>query len=188
MNHAENSHLFGRLRRLTPLIVLAAALPFGVAASGPARESTPIPFPLGEGIAINAGLAGSWANEAIPGQGIFVDVDPANRVVFMAWFTYGDADPDAESVVGHPTNRWYVAVGNYAAGSNSVAMTLSETEGGIFDNPAEVTETEVGSLTLSFDSCTEAVMDFDFDNELGAGHIDLTRLTPATTCETLAAR
>lgn len=187
MNHAVNFPLPWRLRRLITLILLAA-LPLGSAASGAKQSSIPIPFPLGEGIAINAGLAGSWANEAIPGQGIFVDVDPANRVVFMAWFTYGDADPDAEFVVGHPTNRWYVAVGNYAAGSNSVVMTLSETEGGVFDDPAEVIETEIGSLTLSFESCTEAGMDFEFNDELGAGHIELTRLTPASTCESLLAR
>ena len=139
-----------------------------------------------QGIAINAGLSGSWANPAIPGQGIFTDVDPANRTVFMAWFTYGDTPDDAESVIGAASNRWYVAVGEYAEGSAAVEMALSETEGGIFDDPAAVSEQVVGNLTLSFANCTDATMEFTFDDGGPQGQIALTRLTPGEICEALS--
>jgi hypothetical protein len=141
-----------------------------------------------QGTPINAGMAGSWANPEIPGQGIFTDIDPSSRTVFMAWFTYGDTPVDAESVIGAPSNRWYVAVGEYSEGSNSVELALSETDGGIFDNPAPVTEEDIGQINLSFLSCSEVEMEFDFDNGGPQGQIELTRLTSSEVCETLTTR
>ena len=146
---------------------------------------TGLPAIAQQGLPINAGLAGSWANPDIPGQGIFTDIDPANRTVFVAWFTYGDTPQGSESIIGAPSNRWYVAVGEYAEGGASVEMALSETEGGIFDDPRAVSEQVVGSLTLSFASCTEASMEFSFDEGGPQGQIELTRLTPADVCQAL---
>jgi len=138
-----------------------------------------------QGISINAGMAGSWANPDVPGQGIFTDVDPENRTVFLAWFTYGDAPADPQSVIGAATNRWFVAVGEYEAGSSNVELSLSETSGGIFDNPAPVSENVVGSISLKFLSCGEAELGFTFDDGGEQGQIHLTRLTSTEVCETI---
>ena len=140
-----------------------------------------------DGMAINAGMVGTWANPAIPGQGISVDVDPGHQTVFLAWFTFSDDPVGAESIIGAASNRWYVAVGEYAPGSSSVELSLIETGGGIFDRPAAVTETTVGAISLAFLSCTEADLEFTFSGSGKQGQIALTRLTSAEICESLNA-
>lgn len=139
-----------------------------------------------EDFTINAGLAGSWYNPETSGQGFFVDVDPASHTLFIAWFTHGVAPPGASSIVGSPHNRWFVAQGTYSEGSTEVPMDLLETEGGIFDNAAAVANLTIGNLTLNFLNCSEASVEFAFDDGSAQGHIDLSRLTSAEVCEALA--
>lgn len=137
------------------------------------------------GLSINAGMAGSWANAAIPGQGLFIDVDPSTRTVFLAWFTYAEAQSGTEAIIGNESNRWYVAVGNYEDAGNQVELSLIETDGGIFDQPGDVSETEIGSLILRFTTCEEASMDFSFIDGRASGNVELMRLTSAEVCESL---
>ena len=68
------------------------------------------------GLPINVGMTGSWANSDIPGQGLFIDIDPANRTVFLAWFTYSDSPSASESTIGSASHRWFIALGNYFIG------------------------------------------------------------------------
>lgn len=145
----------------------------------------PLQVANAEDFAINAGLSGSWANPAIPGQGLFVDIDPANGVVFLAWFTYGEVAAQAESIVAYPGNRWFIALGAFDESSTEVSMDLIETAGGIFDNPATVTEQTVGNLSLNFLNCSAAEMAFVFDDGAAQGEIELSRLTSSEVCETL---
>ena len=143
--------------------------------------------PLDEaGLPVNVGMTGSWANADIPGQGLFIDVDPANLTVFLAWFTYQDAPPDTQSTIGSPSHRWFIALGNFESGSSSVELTLFETEGGVFDQADPVSETEVGSLTLRFSSCEVLEMDYRLDGSNIQGTLDLARLTAADVCLSLS--
>jgi hypothetical protein len=137
------------------------------------------------GLAINSGLAGSWANPDIPGQGFFIDVDPGNGVVFLAWFTYGVAEPGAASIIGHPGNRWFIALGHYEQESSVLILDLIQTDGGVFDDPVMVSEQTVGSLQLNFISCAEAELVFEFDDGSAQGQLQLTRLTSTEVCESL---
>lgn len=138
------------------------------------------------GLPINVGMTGSWANADIPGQGLFIDIDPANQTVFLAWFTYSDTPSTTEATIGSDSHRWFIALGTYEAESSSVELSLFETEGGVFDKPDPVTETEVGSLVLSFSSCETLTMDFRLDVDSSEGTIDLTRLTATDLCVSLA--
>ena len=152
-------------------------------AAGPAAPQEP------GGFAINAGLAGAWANVAIPGQGLFVDIEPDQGTVFVAWFTFADsADEGHAGLVGHPGNRWYVAQGSYVSGASVVSLALLATEGGGFNDPAEVATVRVGNLTLDFASCTQAIMEFSFDRGGPQGRVELMRLSPAEVCESLVGR
>ena len=137
------------------------------------------------GLPINAGMAGSWANAEIPGQGLFVDVDPAARTVFLAWFTYTNEGSGSETIIGSSDNFWYVALGNYDEGNNEVTLTLIETSPGVFDQADPVEENEVGELTLTFQNCEAASMEFSFDDGT-QGQVDLVRLTAADVCQSLA--
>ncbi|MDX1556371.1 MAG: hypothetical protein R3212_10120, partial [Xanthomonadales bacterium] len=101
---------------------------------------------------------------------------------------YGESASPQPSVVGHPSHRWLVAVGNYEPGSRTVDLVLSETEGGSFDEAGGVTESVVGTVELTFASCTELSMAFEFNDGGPQGQIPLERLTPADVCETLSSQ
>jgi len=141
--------------------------------------------PDSAGLSINAGMAGSWANASIPGQGLFIDVDPSTQTLFLAWFTYTAIPQPGNSTIGSPSNKWFVAVGNYQQASTEVELTLIETDGGIFDQASIVNETEIGSLLLRFSDCETASMEFNFDDGSASGTIDLARLTSGEVCESI---
>lgn len=137
---------------------------------------------------INAGLTGSWSDPGTPGQGFFIDVDPEQHIVFLAWFTWGAPRPEQTALIGPSTHRWYVAVGGFSEGDAGIELTLSETEGGAFDRPSEFGDRVIGNITLTFTSCTEAVADFRFDEPSRSGRIDLARLGDDVHCTLTEAR
>ncbi len=136
-----------------------------------------------ENPAINEGMNGSWFNPATDGQGFYIEVDQAAQFIALAWFTYQPQAPQS----GDPAavQRWFTAQGNFQ--SNSADLTILETTGGAFDTAATVTNSEVGSLSIAFASCTEATVNYSIDAESVTGTIPLTRITPDVLCETLAA-
>lgn len=128
---------------------------------------------------MNAGLSGAWFDPSTPGQGWLFDVVPAAEVLFAAWFTF--AEP-SDNKIGAVDQRWMTAQGN-ALGVESELM-ISRTSGGEFDAPQSVSTTNVGSGTVTFLSCTEAIFDFELDSG-ETGSIPLTRLAPDVFCEAL---
>jgi hypothetical protein len=80
--------------------------------------------------------------------------------------------------------RWYTGQSAYAPGARSLAYTLYETTGGVFDAPSTPPPSTVvvGSGTLSFDDCSHATLAFDFTGGSSAGKsgaIPLLRVGPA---------
>ncbi len=142
-------------------------------------------LPDSAGLSINAGMTGSWADPGIPGQGLFIDVDPSSNTVFLAWFTYTVDSGAGESIIAHSSNTWFVAVGNYEPGSSGVVLSLIRTDGGVFDQPVPVTETEIGILTLEFTGCESANMEFNFHDGNSGGTLSLIRLTSGEICESI---
>lgn len=69
--------------------------------------------------------------------------------------------PDGAGV-GPAGQRWYTGLGSLAPASNSFAMQLYESTGGLFDDDTVTpTTVVVGSGTLMFDGCT-AKLSFTF--------------------------
>ena len=100
----------------------------------------------------------------------------------MSWFTY-------DTVVGGPERqRWYTLSGSVASGQ-AASLKIYRNIGGNF-NALPVTDgVEVGSATLSFDSCTTGELNYTFTDGSGrSGNIPLTRLTSNETCSTTSAR
>lgn len=159
------------------IMVLASLLLAGVSQSVPAQDAE---------FRINAGLSGSWANEDTPGQGFFLEINPDSGLVWMSWFTWGDAANDAASVIGSPSNHWYVALGTIPEVGLGVDMNIIEVAGGVFDAMNVVTETTVGTIQLGFQNCSEATVEYAFDAPGPAGQIPLSRLTPADVCLALS--
>jgi hypothetical protein len=58
---------------------------------------------------INKGLADSWYNPEVPGQGIFLDVFEDINALFLGWFTYTlEGEPADET-----RHRWLTAFGSF---------------------------------------------------------------------------
>ena len=123
------------------------------------------------GFQINAGHSGAWFNPDTSGQGLLLDVEPAEQFMFIAWFTYTD-DASANPF----EQRWLTAQGNYSG--NTAVLDLFETLGGKFDDPQEVTFTPIGEVTLSFSDCGQGQMTYSFDEEGLQGEFPLLRVIP----------
>jgi len=108
-----------------------------------------------------------------------VQPDPeGDNFIFAAWFTYGDANDSGQ--------RWLTAQGPF---QGSVAeIEVYETTGGSF-NDSQATETvSIGSMSINFDDCSNALLSYSLTDGSGEGQMDLTRLMPssAALCEKLA--
>ena len=132
------------------------------------------------------GLTGSWYEPATDGQGFEVEiypdfVAPGTGSVFVSWFTYDTV------VGGADRQRWYKWSGLVASG-RPAALKIYRKIGGSWNAPPATDGVEVGSATLSFDSCASGTLTYTFTDGSGrSGTIPLTRLTKNETCSTTGA-
>lgn len=131
---------------------------------------------------INPGMNGAWANLKTLGQGILFDVAASQNQLVMGWFTY-EARQEEGDVPGGNTHRWLVGAGPYSG--NMANLELLAVDGGTFNGPDAVTNSEVGTAIVRFKSCTEAEFEYAFNSGLN-GSMILTRLLPDVLCEKLS--
>jgi hypothetical protein len=124
------------------------------------------------------GLSGNWFDKATSGQGIVVELNPVDKVLFFAWYTYA-LNGQSQGATGQ---RWYTGLANYAPGARAISFALRETTGGLFNqSPPAPTTAPVGTGELTFASCASATLQFAFtggSNAGQAGNIALTRVGP----------
>lgn len=134
------------------------------------------------------GLTGSWYEPATSGQGFEVEVyadqqGAGSGLAFVSWFTFDKTTGGAER------QRWYTMSGPMRSGEPVASLSIYENTGGNFNAPPVTSARNVGTATLSFDTCVTGVLSYAFtDGSARAGVIPLTRLTPSVTCSTTAAR
>lgn len=141
-------------------------------------------FPEGQPFLINGGIAGAWLNPDTPGQGFFFDTvaDDSDPQLFAAWFTFNNRPPPADETAGFGSSqqRWFTAQGSIRG--DTAQLTVSRTSGGIFDDPSMTMTGSIGSMTITFVSCTEARVSYQFSG--GAmNEFDIVRLTPDQFCQ-----
>jgi hypothetical protein len=130
---------------------------------------------------INAGLNDAWYNPLTSGQGFFVTVFPDIKKVFLAWFTFDTELPpmDATANVGYAGHRWLTAIGSYV--DNQAVMNISITTDGIFDNGAEVQNTDPpgsdGTIILTFEDCKTGTVEYDIPSISRQGIVPIQRIT-----------
>jgi protocatechuate 3,4-dioxygenase beta subunit len=135
------------------------------------------------------GLTGVWYQAASSGQGLALEVYPdlqgnGNGYLQGGWFTF-DVAPSG----GVDKQRWYTFGGAVTAGGSTGTVPLYLNTGGNFDTTPVTTAQQVGTVSLTFASCTTAQFAYAFsDGSNRSGTIPLTRLTPSVTCSTTAAR
>ena len=121
---------------------------------------------------------GAWFEPATSGQGLLFEVNPVNRLLFGAWYTFAASGP--------ADHRWYTL---QLADVDPTAMRIAnvpilETTGGRFDRNDATSIRQVGTATLEFSGCSSGRMTYNFSTgELAgrSGEIPLSRVGPAPT-------
>ncbi len=126
-------------------------------------------------------LSGSWYDAATSGQGLIFDINPIQRYLFAAWYTFAI---NGQQPGGPTSQRWYtLQSGEFAEDATSLnGIGIYAATGGIFDDPAATKTEKVGTADIVFVSCTALTLSYAFTNQdnLGrTGTIHLTRTGPA---------
>jgi hypothetical protein len=127
-------------------------------------------------------LSGPWYDTNTSGQGLLFAIDPFTSNLFAAWYTFS---LDGQHTGGGASQRWYTLQTNgFASGTASKSgIPIYSTSGGIFDNPATVQTTPVGSANISYQSCNAMTLTYTFtsgENQGQSGTVNLGRPVPAT--------
>ena len=129
-------------------------------------------------VRINQGISDAWFNPATPGQGFFIIVFPEIGKIFMAWFTY-DVErppPSVEAILGDPGHRWFTAFGDFV--NDTAVLAIEFTEGGVFNAvPPQTVQSEDGTITLEFSSCTAGLVHYEIPSLGLSGTVPIQRLT-----------
>jgi len=158
----------------------AAALEIGIAAEPGASSAPDVD---------QQGLTGVWYEPASSGQGlaleVYADLQGAGRGYLQGgWFTF-----DVAPAGGVDKQRWYTFGGPILAGTSSASLPLHLNTGGNFDAAPVTNGQQVGSVTISFSSCTAGEFAYAFSDGSGrSGTIPITRITPNVTCSATANR
>ncbi len=129
---------------------------------------------------INAGMDGAWFDENTPGQGYLIDAHPnsdGSSFIFVAWFTYGGDTASGQ--------RWLTAQGDFEGSSASI--DLYETTGGSFNDSHSVNTDKVGTMTIDFQDCNNALLTYSLTEEALNNSIAISRAIPGSQalCEEL---
>jgi hypothetical protein len=138
---------------------------------------------------LHFGLNDAWVNPEVGYQGMFITVFPDAGLLFLAWFTFDSELPpgDTEAMFGAPGQRWVTALGPYA--QNRAVLKAELTSGGIFNAPMPEPSQDpnYGTITLKFNGCNDATVNFDFPTAGESGLFGIQRVLGdnAAVCEML---
>jgi hypothetical protein len=122
-------------------------------------------------------LGGTWADAGNSGQGLVFDINTSQGVLFAAWYTFL---ANAAAGAGAPALHWYTLQAAPAPGFTSIDnVGIYESTGGVFDQHATTTTTQVGSASLVFHTCSSLTMTYTFTGGPNAGisgTLDLSRI------------
>jgi hypothetical protein len=122
---------------------------------------------------LNDGWDGAWFDEKAPGQGFLMDArtNPGgDDFIFVSWFNYGE--------VGASGQRWLTAQGPLQG--MAADLVVYETTGGSFDKPDFDETGSVGSMTINFIDCSNALVTYSLTGEGLEGNIQISRAIPGT--------
>ncbi|HOP22778.1 MAG TPA: FG-GAP repeat protein [Gammaproteobacteria bacterium] len=114
------------------------------------------------------GVSGSWYDPSTSGQGftIYLFDENESQKATVTWFTYDE----------NGNQSWISGTGTVTDQTISISNMVKHTGGFLFSGASETTE--MGSLTLSWDQCRNAVANYDFATVgLGSGTMNLKQLT-----------
>jgi plastocyanin len=135
----------------------------------------------GQTVTINAGMSDAWFDPATGGQGFFIIAWEIAQVMFLSWFTFDTERPptDVMAILGEPGHRWVTAQGPFSG--DTAVLDVFLTSGGVFDAsdpPASTDQQPIGTITITWSSCTEGVLAYDLPLLGLMGDIPIQRIVP----------
>lgn len=134
---------------------------------------------------VDQSVDGIWYNPALNGQGWSFHALPGENRLVGAWYTYSNDGSGKhlwytlDSCRSQPGASSCTVPGGFD--NRDVVLSIYESEGGLFNQPAPVVTRDVGSMTLRFLSCTEAEMRFQIGS-FTSSTVRLTNLVPKAGC------
>ena len=91
----------------------------------------------------------------------------------------------ARSRVSDAGHRWLTALGGFE--KNRAVLNISVASGGIFDTATAIDYADGGTITLTFDSCSAGVVEFDIPSIDQTGSMPIQRVAndDIAVCEAL---
>jgi len=120
--------------------------------------------PPGELKGFNPAFTGTFADPAVPKQGMLMETDEVLNLVFLALFVFDDdasAQP-METAVGSSDQRWLTAFGGFSYDSNVVDLSFENTSGGRFNHPQPEAQqnSSYGTGTLTALDCDHLLLEY----------------------------
>lgn len=123
---------------------------------------------------IPTGVSGSWLDREQPGQGftVYVGDNDGVQTAAVSWFTYDDS------------GKQIVYIGHGEVIDNVLTLDKLISIGGGYIFSGGESSTVNGNLTLTFGTCNNAHLEYDFGDD-GSGSHNLSQLTQVdgTTCD-----
>ena len=125
-------------------------------------------------------MTGIWADPGNDGQGLVVDVDPLQHVLFAAWYTYSASAPVGSD---ERQQRWYTLQASLPTGATQASdFGIFASSGGVFDHAATTSTAQVGTASIELHGCSTATLSYHFTsggNSGKSGTLDLSRIGAA---------
>jgi len=150
---------------------LAGSFPLMRAISGSQDECERRTEPTAQAVEVNHGMDGAWFDPTTSGQGFFFDVhanEDGGELMFVSWFTYGDDTASGQ--------RWLTAEGPLE--ESRAELAIYDTRGGSFDDPRSAESVPVGTMSIDFADCRNALLSYSLDDGQLAGAMTISRLLP----------
>ena len=111
--------------------------------------------------------SGNWFNSLTSGQGLVIDVVPAQNTFVATWYTYA---PQSEGATGESAQRWFSIQSAYTPTNLSLKnLPIYATRGGKFNDPAPISFSQVGTADMDFTSCNTMTLHYTFTSGEFAG-------------------
>ena len=124
-------------------------------------------------------LSGSWYDPQMSGQGLLFDINPDQKLLFAAWYTYAKD--------GSGSQRWFTLQSSeFAPSMRAIAgVEILTATDGLIDDPRPVNkQPHLGTADIAFQDCSNMTLTYRFtagENAGASATLKLVRLGPPPT-------
>lgn len=134
---------------------------------------------------VDASVSGHWYTPEFDGQGFAFTPKPDENRLLGSWYSWGENGSQIWFALDSAGPRSGTAAANGGFDNATAVLTVYRATGGAFAASAPVTQTPVGTVTVDFADCNNAVATYALDGG-PSGELPLLNLTPSGICSVSA--